>query len=71
LTRIVQNYAKVQQSILAADAAAGRVSRLSPSEIVQGVSGIDIVAQYDQYQCRVFVSTLDGGIVPLTVKVTP
>lgn len=69
VTRIVQNYIAVQADLMQAEAAAGRRSPFSSSEVVVSVDNVDVNQQFDRFLIRVSLRTLDGAQVTLVRSV--
>jgi len=59
ISRLIQNYSMVQRGIAAQDVANRVTPRLSPSEIVGTIEGIDVQQAFDAFAVRVVLSTLN------------
>ncbi len=68
--RIIRNYIMVQGGVVEEDVTAQRRSRLTMSEVVVGVNGIDVRQNQDKYHVRVRLSLFSGEEAVLTGTVT-
>lgn len=67
--RVVKNLIANQEAILTADNAKGAKPRFTTNEVISGVEGVDVAAQYDRYYVRVRLRTLAGSQIQQTLAV--
>lgn len=68
--RIIRNYIMIQGSVVEEDVSDQRRSRLTTSEVITGVDGIDVRQDQDKYHVRVRLNLFSGDQVSLFGSVT-